>query len=494
MNILLITSDQQRWDTLGRLNPAIHTPNLDRLSRAGILFDRGYTVNPVCTPSRVSILTGQYPSRHGCYHVGTNLPDDYAPTLSARLSDAGYFTGLLGKAHFRACKDPASLESAPQVHDLDFFRDWTGPYHGFEYARLVIGHTSEPHASGMHYGAWLQDQGISLPEFFDIHDYDHYGEWSLPAEYHGSRWVADETIAAIDRARTEERPFFLWSSFQDPHNPYVTPEPWASAYSAEGVPASAVLDGEMADKPDFYRTLMAGDFYGDDAEFQDRGWGDVKIRPELSERDARSVGAAYYGMIELMDHHIGRILDRLEADGLLQETLILFTSDHGDYLGDHRLWGKGLPTYESMQRVPFIVSHPQCSTPGAVSHALQSLVDIEATCLDAAGLTPGADSQGVCQTPSWRDGSVSARDHVQLEFRPAQGPFKQRTFVEQRFKLVTYDTREYGELYDLQADPRQVHNLFSDPEHRTLRDELLARYRPMDHEPPDLIYERMAVA
>ena len=147
-----------------------------------------------------------------------------------------------------------------------------------------------------------------------------------------------------------------------------------------------------------------------------------------------------------------------------------------------------------MQRVPFIVYHPECSTPGAISHALQSLVDIEATCLDAVGLTPEADSQGVCQTSSWRDGSVSVRDHVQLEFRPAQGPFKQRTFVEQRYKLVTYDTREYGELYDLQADPRQVHNLFTDPEHCVLRDELLVRYRPAEDESPDLVRERMAVA
>jgi arylsulfatase A-like enzyme len=493
MNILLITSDQQRWDTLGRLNGAIRTPNLDRLSRTGILFDRGYTVNPVCTPSRVSILTGQYPSRHGCYHVGTNLPADYAPTLSAQLTEAGYFTGILGKAHFRACRDPASLESAPRVHDLDFFRNWSGPYHGFEHARLVIGHTSEAHASGMHYGAWLRDRGISLPEFFDIHDYNHYGPWSLPAEYHGSRWVADETITAIDLARAAAKPFFLWSSFQDPHNPYVVPEPWATMYSADTVPAPEICADEMADKPEFYGTLMAGDFYGADPQLQNKGWGDCKIRPKLSARDARSVRAAYFGMISLMDHHIGRILDKLESDGLLQDTLIVFSSDHGDYLGDHGLWGKGLPTYESMQRVPFIVHHPRCRTPGAVSHSLQSLVDIEATCLDAAGLTPQASSQGVCQTVAWQDCAVSKRDHVRLEFRPAQGPFKQRTWVEQRYKLVTYDTRDYGELYDLQEDPRQLRNLFGDAAHRCLRDELVDRYQPQD-EPPDLVRERMAGA
>ncbi len=160
MNILLITSDQQRWDCLGRQNPEIRTPNLDRLADRGILFDRAYTVNPVCTPTRCSILTSEYPSRHGCFHVGTSLPENYGPTVADRFSDAGYATSLIGKAHFQACKDPASLESAPKVHDLDHFDDWFGPYFGFDHAELVIGHTSEPHASGMHYGAWLRNKGV----------------------------------------------------------------------------------------------------------------------------------------------------------------------------------------------------------------------------------------------------------------------------------------------------------------------------------------------
>ena len=228
MNILLITSDQQRPDAMGCVNPSIRTPHLDRLASEGIVFDRAYTVNPVCTPSRCSMLTGQYPSRHGCFHVGTNLPDDYGPTVAHQLADAGYFTALLGKAHFQACKDPASFESAPHVHDLDFFRNWSGPYFGFEHAKLVIGHTSEPHAGGMNYGAWLADQGIDLKRYFDIHDYDHFGSWSLPEERHGSKWVADESILAMDRAIDAKQPFFVWASFQDPHNPYVTPEPWAS--------------------------------------------------------------------------------------------------------------------------------------------------------------------------------------------------------------------------------------------------------------------------
>ena len=492
MNILLITSDQQRWDCLGRLNPAIKTPNLDRLADRGILFDRAYTVNPVCTPSRCSILTGEYPSRHGCFHVGTSLPNDYGPTVAHKLTEAGYATSLIGKAHFQACKDPASLESAPKVHDLDYFDNWQGPYFGFEQAELVIGHTSEPHAAGMHYGAWLRSKGIELSDYFNIHDYDHFGPWSLPEELHGSAWVAERSIAAINRARESKKPFFIWSSFQDPHNPYVAPEPWASMYAPSGMP-DPVERPDLSELPDFYRSLADGKYYGDDPELQEKAWGDVKIRQELDANDIRALRAVYYGMVSLMDKHIGRILDRLEADGTIDDTLIVFASDHGDYLGDHGLWGKGLPTYEAAQRIPFIVAHPHNATPGQTSHALQSLVDLEASFLQTAGLDPLERSQGVSQLPVWTDASKSVRDHCRVEFRPAQAPFKQETFIEERYKLVYYQTRDYGELYDLIDDPHQTKNLYGDGDYQDIRASLEAKYLKPKKE-TDLVRQRMAVA
>lgn len=493
MNILLVTSDQQRPDALGCLNASVQTPHLDRLAREGILFERAYTVNPVCTPSRCSILTGQYPSRHGCFHVGTNLPTDYGPTVAHRLTNAGYATALLGKAHFQACKDPASFESAPHVHQLDFFKDWTGPYFGFEHAELVIGHTSEPHAGGMSYGAWLVEQGIDLKRYFDIHDYDHHGAWALPEAFHGSKWVADASMLAIDRAIEKEQPFFVWASFQDPHNPYVTPEPWASMYQGKDMPKPIGRDGEMDDKPLFYRELMNGNFYGDDPDFQDRGWGDCKIRPTLGETDVQNVRAVYNGMVSLMDHHIGRLLAHLEKRGLMDETLIVFTSDHGDYLGDHGLWGKGLPTYECMQRVPFVVRHPQCETPGARSQALQSLVDLETSFLDVAGLSPESGSQGICQTSSWIHADQQPRDWALVEFRPSHGHFMQRTYVEGRYKLVRYENRDYGELYDLEKDPHQFVNRFEDEALRSVKEGLIKHFDAHGFK-EELVRERMAVA
>jgi arylsulfatase A-like enzyme len=196
----------------------------------------------------------------------------------------------------------------------------------------------------MHYGAWLREQGVDIGAYFGIHDYDHFGPWALPENHHGSAWVADRSIAAIDRAREAQAPFFIWSSFQDPHNPYVTPEPWASLHELTDMPAPHPVT-DMESKPEFYGSLARGAFYGEDPELQDKAWGDVKIRPEMSETDIQELRATYYGMVSLMDRHIGRILDRLESDGTIEETVIIFASDHGDYLGDHRLWGKGLPTY-----------------------------------------------------------------------------------------------------------------------------------------------------
>jgi arylsulfatase A-like enzyme len=491
-NILLITSDQQRWDALGALSSRIQTPNLDRLAEDGILFTRGYTVNPVCTPSRCTMLTGQYPSRHGCYHVGTSLPRDYGPTVAHRLADAGYFTALLGKAHFQQCLDPESFESAPGIHDLDYFGSWTGPYYGFEHCQLVIGHTSEPHACGMHYGHWLRSQEVDLKRYFNIHKYSERGNWILPEELHGSAWVADKTIEAVDMAA--DKPFFLWASFQDPHNPYVVPSPWSELYDPDAMPDPETVENEMASKPPFYQALVDGDFYGNDPGLEPMGRGDVRLESGASNTDVRAVRAAYSGMVSLMDFHIGRIIEALEERNLLSSTLIVFTSDHGDYLGNHGLWGKGLPAYEDIQRVPFMVRHPDCVTPGARSESLQSVVDLEATFCKYSEIPQGYGSQGVDQTASWVDGAKKTRDWTLMEFKPSEGSFLQHTLVTDSHKLVYYRAREYGELYDLKADPNQFENLYDSPDYSEIKSLLLRKLLDAEMEKEGRMRPRTAFA
>lgn len=503
-NILLITTDQQRWDALGRLNPAIKTPNIDRLCDRGILFERAYCPSPVCTSSRVSILTGQYPSRHGCYTIGTSLPEDY-PTIPQELSQQGYFTGLIGKAHFRSCIAPDSFEAAPHIHDREFFRKWNGPYHGFEHCQLVIGHTTEPHSAGMHYGLWLEDRGVAIENYFGSQfPYTGFGQWDLPEDLHPSKWVADCTLEAINKAAASDRPFFVWASFQDPHNPCVVPEPWASMYDPQEVPLRpGYRDGEFDDRAPFYReaAFATQNSYGDDPLFPngEHDWftsfGNAFCKYSGTDDERRKITASYYGMVSLLDHQVGRILDHLEATGQLGNTIIVFTTDHGELLGHHGLWWKGLPTFEDVQRVPLIVAHPQCKTPGARSRALQSLVDFGATFLSATGTPAPFGQQGVDQSQSWIDPNCATRDQVLIEFRPTEGAFMQTTVVAEEGKLVLYNQRpEYNELYDLNNDPDQSRNLWMREESRALRERLMLRFADAELQKEGILRPRLAGA
>jgi uncharacterized sulfatase len=481
LNVLLITSDQHRWDCLGRYNQRIQTPALDRLAADGILFDRAYTCNPVCTPARISMITGEYPSRHGCYTIGTSLPTDY-PTAPRHMTDAGCFTGVVGKAHYQPCSDQpvgfkGSFEAPDHIFDFDFFRNWAGPYYGFQHARLAISHSNERNAGSMHYGLWLREQGLNLSEYFGTGQYTDYGTWNLPEEFHNSRWTADETIAMLDRARADGRPFFILSSFQDPHNPCVVPEPWSSMYRPDDMPDYAYRPGEFDDKPPFYRhAYEAKGTLGDPELDGAKNWYCFRGIDAMGARATKELAACYYGMVSLMDRHIGRILDHLDKSGLSDSTIVIFTSDHGDYLGNHGLWWKGLPVYEDMQRIPFIVRHPQCRTRGARSTAFQSTVDISPSVLAALQTPTPAGMQGVCQLEAWQDAEASARTWAMCEFRPTEGPFMQKTFMYDRWKLVLYHNRAYGELYDLQADPDLYRNLWDSADHRDVRCHLIREF------------------
>ena len=499
LNVLLITSDQQRWDALGRENPVLRTPALDRLADEGLLFERAFTCNPVCTPARVSILTGHYPSRHGCYTIGTGLPEDY-PTIPAAVEAAGGFTALAGKAHFQPCTNAPigpvdSLEAPPRIFDFDFFRRWSGPYYGFRHARLAIYHSNHVNAPSMHYGLWLREQGVDASTYFGTGKYTDYGEWDLPEEFHNSRWTADETIRALDLARDSGRPFFVWSSFQDPHNPCVVARPWSRMYRPEDMPDYRFRPGEFEGKPPFYEAARAATGrFGHPQLDGAKNWYCYKGLPFMGERRTRELCASYFGMVSLMDRHIGRILEHLDATGLRDRTIVIFTTDHGDYLGNHGLWWKGLAAYDDAQRVPFLVRHPGVRTPGARSRAFQSLVDIGPSILDAMGLAAPAGLQGVSQLEAWRDAGAAARDWALCEYRPTEGPFMQKTFVHGRWKMVLCTDPACNELYDREADPDQMRNRWADPAGRDAREALLLRFAAAEMEKDGTLRPRVAWA
>ena len=480
-NILLITSDQQHFDTLGVTNPAIRTPALDRLAREGVRFERAYCSNPVCTPSRASIITGLYPAWHGGWTIGVKTPEDQ-PFVGDTLSQAGYATALIGKAHFQPLRSrpgSESIESQPLMRDIDWWRKFHGPFYGFEHVEIARMHADESHA-GQHYGIWMEEQGLAnwrdyfdpWPEPQDKLRRRH--AWDLPERFHYSVWTAERTIAAMERAAGEKRPFFLWSSFHDPHPPYLVPKPWDTMYDPAEVPFPRPTPGEFdAMAPHFRKTQEADPDFSMYRETRGpHGFHSHLVDEPLMRKNI----AVYYGMISLMDREIGRVLSALDRLGIAESTLVLFTTDHGHFLGQHGLVAKGAFHYEDMVKIPMLARFPGRIPAGTVSRALQSQVDFAPTFLAAAGLdVPGA-MQGVDQLDVWQGGSDSARDHVVVENRHEPTKVHLRTYVDERYKITVYRDADYGELFDLVEDPGEVRNLWSDPASAALKSRLLLKF------------------
>jgi arylsulfatase A-like enzyme len=483
-NILFLLSDQQRWDTLGVLNDKIKTPNLDRLANSGMLMERAYPATPVCLPCRASFLSGQYPSTNGATHNWAELREDHTPLLSSVLRDRGYYTHMIGKSHLSCCFDPLGKESAPFIHNREYYRQWKGPWYGFERADINIGHTTEKHACGMHYGAWLEDQGVDTAKYFGHTRYEQYGTWDLPEEFHSSKWIADITKQAMQRSGDRGQPFFIWANFQDPHNPCMVPAPWSTMYDPNEIPRFGYKPGEpecYKDKPPFYGEIIAqpGPYAAHPSDPWLESAGNIS-HLAWSQEQIQQNAACYYGMISLMDKYIGQILDELERLGQADNTIVVFASDHGDVLGDHGFWWKSIVSCEESIRVPLIARYPGHIAAGTRTRAFQSLIDLFPTFCDYAGAPTPFACEGVSQRTVWDGTAPAVRDDVIIEERPNNSPWTQRILVTDDFKLAWYAGRDYGELYDLHTDPDHIRNLWNDPSHQQVKHSLI--HRVLTHE------------
>ena len=492
-NILLITSDQQHFSTLGVTNPRIKTPALDRLCREGTRFTRAYCPNPVCTPSRSSLITGMYPSQHGAWTIGVKLPED-VPTVGEHLKDVGYKTALIGKAHFQPLasqQGSESIEAQPTLRDLDFWRDFKDPWYGFDYVELARNHADESHV-GQHYAIWLEEKGLKdWRDYFQPLPGDSSTKapkinkdigywvredraWALPEDLHYTAWTGERSVECLERAAQEDAPFFLWSSFHDPHPPYTVPEPWASMYDPENMVPGKLVAGEHDRNPwHFGETQKENPDFGDWHEpFQAHGCSS-HLYPEA---ELKKDLAVYYGMISFMDAQIGRILDKLGALGLADNTLVVFTTDHGHFIGQHGLIAKGPFHYEDMLKLPFIVRWPGHVPENRTSDALQSLVDLAPTFLTASGQDVPGEMQGVNQLGVWQGEQAEARDHIICENRHNPIMPHLRTYVNERYKLTVYRKESFGELFDLQEDPYELNNLWDEPGREGLKLELMHKF------------------
>ncbi len=446
-NILLIMADQLRKDTLGCYgNPLIHTPNIDRIAAAGVRFERNIIQNPVCQPSRSSILTGRYPHSHRVWTNGMSLPSSEV-TVAEYLRRTGYHTGVFGKLHLDPqLKGPPVRMSAASA-----------PYYGFDVFHI----TEDP----------------KVGEYLDFIDTFHPSysaavrktNATLPVEIHQSAWIAGRTIDFIQRARKNDRPFFGLCSFVDPHHGCDPPPPYNTMYKPEELPAPRRRAGELDDKPPYFRQFA--DLYADAKGVN------------TSEESVRKFASQYYGEISLLDAQIGRILKALEKTGALENTIIAFTADHGDMLGDHWLIYKGAFHYDCLINTPLLISWPAALPKGRTVTALTEEVDIAPTLLDLAGLPPPPGMQGVSLVPLGKGERSSLKQATLTEANAPGGQSSDlqryavtvKTLRTEEWKLTFHQGHDYGELYDLKNDPNEFVNLWSKPAYRERRDQLVAQ-------------------
>lgn len=467
-NVLCFVTDQQRADHLGCYgNPDVQTPNLDRLAGEGVTFTHAYVANPLCMPNRASLFTGRYPKAHGVRENGIALAtsEEVLPEL---LRTAGYRTASFGKLHLT----PYGLErrAPPTEHERYETREYWAdhdelptPYYGFEHVYYVGGHG--PYTFG-HYRrevgeachALLGSDRALLPPSGTKESW----KAAIPGNDHYNTRIADHTIAFL-KEHDPERPFFVWCSFPDPHHPYMPPAPYCHLYDPEALSfAPARCSGELDELPAYMREAAEG-----------------RLRVSGLEGGSQMDNAAYreilahtYGMVTMVDHQIGRVIEALEAQGLLENTVVVFMSDHGDLMGDHWLLNKGPFLFEGLVRVPTIWRLPQRWPRGRRTEALISSVDFMPTVLELADVPVPAGVQG----RSYRGvlkGTEGFREAVYLECDETYLHDRLRQLRTREWALTYYLESDQGLLFDLVNDPRELHNLWHNSAYAEVKHRLL---------------------
>lgn len=486
-NFLVIMTDQQRADHLGCYgNDIVRTPNIDALAARGTRFERFYVANPICQPNRATLATGQLTSVNGCRQNGIPLGLDcttYADVLRAE----GYRTGLVGKAHFQnvspvpaRAKQPSGHGKAPPApYDLarrtqrrgpDYEHEirshWIAdpdhevptPYYGFDHLRLCIGHGDQVEG---HYSGWLRDRldgardprGRAAATGNDPNTAPQVWRTAVPEALYPTAYVGEEACQFLQD--TSDDPFLLLASFPDPHHPFTPPGRYFDMYDPADIPLPASFDHPTSARTDLPRHIQR--VYEIGAENPDAYW------PFHSDPDAtRRMIALNFGAITMIDDWVGRILDTLEKSGKAGNTVVIFMSDHGDYMGDHgTILKHGLHT-QGLIRVPLIWADPRRAGP-AVSTLQGSAIDFAPTLLQSADIACPVGMQGRDLLAADAADLPVLIEDAGLAFASDDGRTASRTLVHAGWRLTVFEGSDLGELYDLGADPFELSNRWADP-------------------------------
>jgi arylsulfatase A-like enzyme len=484
LNIVFLTSDQQRGDCYGFQGRRVRTPHLDAMAAAGTRFDACITPNLVCQPSRSSILTGLLPRTHGVSDNGIDLPPDVgARGFAGTLARHGYATALIGKAHFTTSHTFAPTGTPEcRASSASFGADWNGPYMGFGHVELMLeGHNHFPPMHpprGHHYERWYHagGQGDALTALYNtalppLTDATQTWNSALPVAWHNSTWIGNRTIDFMREHRGQD--FCLWASFPDPHHPFDAPEPWCRLHDPDDVdlPVHRTLDLDR--RPWWHRAALEGVPQMSNAEL--RGFREKFSRtPRQTDAQLRALIANYYGMIALIDHQVGRIRIALRDLGLEDNTMLVYSTDHGDWLGDHGLLLKGPMAYEGLLRVGLLFEGPGIPAGKVVAEPVSTL-DLPQTFCDYAGTTLPEGAHSTTLRPLL-EGDAATRDfaYSEWELRASRCgvDLALRTVRTRRHKLTLELNSGAGELYDLDLDPDEMDNRFDDPAYAGVRREL----------------------
>lgn len=497
INFLMIVTDQHRADYLGCAgHPVLRTPNIDGIAKGGTRFDRFYVATPICMPNRATLMTGRMSTLHGVRHNGIPLPMR-ANTFVDVLRANGYDTALIGKSHLQTIEDvpprrggnPAgdgplsnAWQPEPEFYGYEEPGFWNTPgphelpkpYYGFDHVDLVTQHGDR---TGGAHADWLKAQGVDpatlrgpanqLPHTYTC---PQAIRTRMPEELYSTSYIRMRTVEWLKERAGTSAPFFLSVNFPDPHHPFTPPGRFWDMYKPEDMALPRSFDGHRNPPPQL-RWLR--DRYES---------GEGAITPQtafmISGQHALEAMALTCGMIAMIDDAVGEILATLDAMGLARNTVVCFTADHGEFLGDHNLLLKGPIHFQSLVRIPFIWKDPARSSVPTTS-ALGGTLDIARTVLARAELTPYAGMQGIDLDGTLRSGDNGRKailieeDHAKPYLGMENPPPRLRTIVTPRYRLSLYLDQDWGEIYDLIDDPAECNNLWESPAHGAVRDSLL---------------------
>ncbi len=490
-NFVLVITDQHRADHLGCYgNRIVRTPHIDGLASSGVTFDKFYVATPVCMPNRAALMTGRMPSANGVRHNGLPLATD-AVTYVDLLKAAGYRTALIGKSHIQnmtglrlaapSSPDPQKIDPPPALANA-VNREMTGPeyqresapiwrsdpdrkivmpFYGFDHVRLCSNHGDQVEG---HYTAWFRDQGgdaarlVGPENALPDQQYTAPQAWRtrVPEALYPTSYIAEESLNYLESHALDhpDEPFYLTVSFPDPHHPFTPPGRYWGMYKPEDIPIPETYDDKIDDPLPGVPELA------------------VAIRNEhrsptgicrVSPFEARSAIALNYGMITMIDDAVGKILAKLKMLGLDDDTVIIFTSDHGDFMGDRGVIFKFGMHYQELIRVPFVVRDPVYGDAGQRRSRLSGTIDIGATILARAGLNPYFGMQGISVFDDTRThAGMIVEDYTANYVLDPRVGVHFASMVTDRWRMTRYESADWGELYDLRNDPQERVNLWGD--------------------------------